>query len=354
MTLRKAVWSLRTPISGRKHIVLSQRRSLCDSPGHLLSMIHPSTKRWSIAVLLAVSLAVARCSAQDLAPRAYVITPVRANAVTVTYSFYQGNVLFDSAIPVTDVTARINIPALTYYHAFGFFGRSANIAATLPYTVAHLEGNVNGTPGKARRSGLMDASFRISVNLKGGPAMSAGEFLSWRQKTILGTSLKVLAPTGQYDPTLLINPGNNRWAFKPEVGLSRRWGRWVVDAYGAGWFFTTNANFFSHNEFVTGINTKSQAPIAAFEGHLSHDFGRSRRLWVSLDGNFWYGGRTSLNGVENALTVQKNSRIGGTASIPVGKHQSLKVSYNHGAYITHGGDYNNVSLAWQYSWLGRP
>jgi hypothetical protein len=334
-------------------IVLIDVETLCGPPGYLLSMIRSHTKRWSI-VLLAVLLAAARCLAQDLAPRAYIITPVRANAVTLTYSFYQGDVLFDNTIPVTDVTARISVPVITYYHAFGFFGRSANITASLPYTVAHLEGNVNGAPGKTYRSGLMDANFRISVNLKGGPAMSVKEFLSWRQKTLLGASLKVLVPTGQYDPTLLINPGSNRWAFKPELGVSRRWGNWVADAYGAGWFFTTDPDFFSHNQFSAGTNSKSQAPIAAFEFHLSYDFGRNRRLWASLDSNFWYGGRTSLNGVESPNTVQKNSRIGGTASVPISKHQSLKVSYNRGAYITYGGNYNNVSLAWQYSWLGKP
>ena len=37
----------------------------------------------------------------------------------------------------------------------------------------------------------------------------------------------------------LINYGTNRWAFKPEVGVSRRWGHWTLDTYGAVWFFTT-------------------------------------------------------------------------------------------------------------------
>lgn len=78
------------------------------------------------------------------------------------------------------------------------------------------------------------------------------------------------------------------------------------------------------------------------------------RLWFSLDGNFWFGGRTSLNGVENPSTVQKDSRIGGTASIPMSKHQSVKFSYSHGAYVSFGGNYHNVSAAWQYSWLGKP
>jgi hypothetical protein len=75
---------------------------------------------------------------------------------------------------------------------------------------------------------------------------------------------------------------------------------------------------------------------------------------VSLDGNFWYGGKTSVNGVENAVTLQKNSRVGITASLPLTRHQSLKVSYAQGAYVRFGGDYRIFSAAWQYSWIDRP
>jgi cytochrome P450 len=185
--------------------------------------------------------------------------------------------------------------------------------------------------------------------------MTVKEFRAWKQKTIVGVSLKLIAPTGQYDPTVLINPGNNRWAFKPEVGLSRRWGQWVVDTYGAVWFFTTNPDFFSRNQFSPGTNTQSQGPIGALEGHLSYDMKwGGKRSWVSLDGNFWYGGRTSLNGVVNPATLQANSRIGATGSIPVSKHQSLKFSYSYGAISKFGGKFQNVSAGWQYSWLGRP
>jgi hypothetical protein len=56
-------------------------------------------------------------------------------------------------------------------------------------------------PHQLYRSGLLDLTSRVSVNLKGGPSMPAEEFRSWRQKTLLGVSLKILAPTGQYDPT---------------------------------------------------------------------------------------------------------------------------------------------------------
>jgi hypothetical protein len=114
----------------------------------------------------------------------------------------------------------------------------------------------------------------------------------------------------------------------------------------------TNHEFFSHNQYSPGVNMQSQSPTGSFEGHLSYDV--KPRLWVSLDGNFWFGGTSSLNGVANPVTLQRNSRVGVTASLPVTKHQSLKFSYSNGAYIRYGGNYRNISVAWQYSWLGRP
>ena len=115
-----------------------------------------------------------------------------------------------------------------------------------------------------------------------------------------------------------------------------------------------NPEFFSHNRFNPGTVTQSQKPVGAIEGHLSYDVKKEPRLWVSLDANFWFGGSTSLNGVENRLTVQRNSRIGATVAVPITKHQALKFSYSNGAYIRYDGKYQNVSVAWQYSWLGKP
>lgn len=181
--------------------------------------------------------------------------------------------------------------------------------------------------------------------------MKLPEFKKWKQKRLLGASLLVEFPSGQYDPTKLINIGINRWAFKPEFGYSQRWGNWVLDGYAACWFFTTNPEFFSHNQYYPGTRSQSQEPIGAFEGHLSYDI--KPRLWASFDANFWTGGVTSLDGIANPATLQRNSRIGATVSFPVSKHQSLKVSYANGAYIRFGGDYQAVSVAWQYSWLGR-
>jgi len=307
-------------------------------------------------LLLSVAIEVGSLqivSAQDLSPRAYVITPLHSNAITLTWSFYDGSINYNGALPVSGATGTYSVPIFSYYHAFSFFGRSANIVAALPYAAGNFQGTVMGAGTHLYRSGLLDSVYRFSVNLKGGPAMPVEKYVKWKQKVLLGVSLKVVAPTGQYDPTKLINWGTNRWSFKPEFGYSQRWGgKWVLDGYFGVWFFTTNSDFWSRNIYFAGTRSQSQSPIGALEGHLSYDF--KPRLWASLDGNFWFGGKTTVNGVQDPLSEEKNSRIGGTVAIPITRHQSLKFSYSTGTYIRFGGNYQNVSAAWQYSWIGRP
>ncbi len=288
-------------------------------------------------------------AAQDLAPRAYVITPLNANTVTLTWNYYDGTIN-TGALPISGATGNYQVPVLTLYHSFSFFGRSASGLASLPYAYGNFRGTVAGAGLNIYRSGMLDSAYRLSVNLIGGPAMPPREFAKWNQKLLLGASLKVYAPTGQYDPTKLINWGTNRWSFKPEIGYSQRFGHYIVDAYAGAWFFTQNPEFWSRNPYYPGTRAQSQSPIGAFEGHLSYSF--KPLLWASLDGNYWFGGETSIHGVVNPSSRQSNSRIGGTFSMPISKSQSLKFAYSNGTYIRFGGNYQNVSVAWQYHWIG--
>ena len=317
---------------------------------------HPMTRcLWQICapvVLMAACCTGQFSRAQSLSPRAYVVAPIHTNAVTLTYSFQDGNVVFDPTFPISNTSGRISSPIASYVHTMSFFKRSANINVTQPYSIGHFKAQVNGQDLKVYRSGLGATAARVSVNLFGAPAMDPQKFSKWRQRTLIGVSLLVQTQTGQYDPARLINIGNNRWAFKPEIGVSQRWRHWVLDAYGAVWFFTANNNYFNNSSNSQGPNRQTENPMGATELHLSYDV--KPRLWLSIDGNYWYGGETSVNGVPTPTTLQASSRLGATASVPVSKHQSLKFSYSDGYYVRFGGAFQNISAAWQYSWLGRP
>jgi hypothetical protein len=60
------------------------------------------------------------------------ITLLRSNAINLTYGFNHGGLDFNGVIAVNGATGTYSLPSIGNYHAFSFFGRSANISAGLP------------------------------------------------------------------------------------------------------------------------------------------------------------------------------------------------------------------------------
>ena len=255
---------------------------------------------WCLAVAW---FAAPEVSAQDLTPRAYLITPTGSHAVILSSSFSKGDILSDPTVPIEDAKGSFQTAVLGYAQSFNLFGRSSNVTLVLPYAHGNFEGTVAGSQVQAYRSGLGDARVRFSINLHGGPAMDVGEYLKWREKTVIGVSLTAVVPNGQYDPQKLVNIGANRWGVKPEIGFSRRWGSWAVDCYTGVWFFSRDRAYYP------GQSLRTQNPIGAVESHAGYYF--KPRLWVSFDMNFWTGGRSTVNGVEKQGPQQRDSRAGG-------------------------------------------
>ena len=301
--------------------------------------------RYSFVVLCAcavISLYRVEACAQELEPRAYSVSPVNVNFVVWSYIYSSGDLAFDPTLPIENARGQISNTNFAFGRSLGLLGRTSNFTAVLPYTSGTADGLLAGVPTHIYRSGLTDIRFRVAINVVGAPAMNAKEFARREQKTLFGASLAVIAPTGQYDPNKVINIGNNRWAFKPEVGLSQPFAkRWALDVYGGVWLFTDNKNFQG--------NVRSQAPMVSTQFHLVYNVKRS--FWAALDANFYAGGRTSINGIRN-YDRQNNSRIGGTVAIPLTRRHSLKAVYSRGAYVNIGGDFQTIGFAWQYLWGG--
>jgi predicted porin len=146
---------------------------------------------------------------------------------------------------------------------------------------------------------------------------------------------------GEYFSDKLVNIGANRWAFKPELGVSYPIGRWYLDAYAGVWLFTDNDAFF-------GGAKREQDPLASYQVHVSYAF--RPRLWIAFDATYYTGGRTTVDGTRNADT-QSNSRLGLTMSLPIGRSQSLKFNWSEGATTRIGGDFTTVGIAWQWAWF---
>jgi hypothetical protein len=293
-----------------------------------------------VALALALTLASMPSAAQELEPGAYWPIPSSLNIVSVINSLNFGDVAFDPAAPIDEANATINTTALALTRAFSLAGRSANIGVAIPIVGGHIEGRYLGEPAEVGRFGLGDPRLRLAMNVYGAPAMTPQAFASYRQRTIVGLSITVAPPLGQYDPAKLINLGTNRWSFKPEIGLSRTRGQWVFEAAAGVWLFTDNDDFF-------GGATRQQDPIVAGQVHVTYRF--TRTMWLAGDANYFTGGRTTING-RRRLDLQRNSRIGGTFSKALGRGQAVRLSVSEGALTTVGAAFTSIAVGYNYAW----
>ena len=281
-------------------------------------------------------------SAQDLDPRAYANIPVNSTFLVAGFAVSHGGVVNDPTLPDLGIDATVETPSLGVGHSFSLFGRTAQAFGALPYSWVQAS-----APGEARvtPAGVADMRIRFSVLVRGAPATSASEFAKAPRRTILGASLTVAAPTGEFFPDKLLNVGTNRWAFKPEVGISQPFRqRWLLDMYAGLWLFSANDSYFPGTTVVT------QAPMGAFQVHVSYTL--RPQLWTALDATYYVGGRATKQGVPD-LHMQSNSRVGGTLVLPVGRRHSVKLAASRGAIIRYGPDFSTFSIGWQTAWVQR-
>jgi hypothetical protein len=293
----------------------------------------------AVATLVCVLAATGAARAQDLEPKAYSASPVGAAFLVAGFARSSGSVLTDPTLPVTDIDAKINAIPLAAGYTFGLFGKLALITAALPYSWGDITGRVGEQTGAITRSGLADTRVKLSVNLVGNPALRLREYAKAPRKTIVGTSLTMMTPTGQYYGSKLINIGTNRWAFKPEIGVSVPTGRWDLDAYLGVWLFASNDNFYP------GGRMRSQERVVALQGHASYTI--KPRLWVAFDATWYQGGAATVEGGEPSEAMN-NSRLGATVSFPMGRFQSLKFAYSSGVAVRTGTDFKTLSVGYQF------
>ena len=297
----------------------------------------------ALILCLAVTMGSIRtAAAQEMEPRAYSASPVGLNFLVVAGGRSSGGVVADPSLLVEDAHATVTSLGIGIGRTMSMFGRTALLVAVVPYAWAEASGEVGEVERRITRSGLADPRVKLSINLVGGRALTPREFARAARPTIVGVSLTAAPPLGQYTGAKLINLGSNRWAFKPEIGISHARGRWTIEGYSGVVLFTTN------KEFYTGTSVRTQEPVVALQAHVSYTV--RRQLWAAFDATWYSGGQTTVNGTRKA-DLQSNSRIGATLSLPVGRQQSIKFSGSSGATTRVGADFKTISAAWQLTWF---
>lgn len=293
--------------------------------------------------LLALAGATCPLRAQNLEPRLYFPAPVGVNVMVATLSRASGSVIVDAALPVTDFRSTTNNAVLSYVRSFALAGRTAQFQAIAPFAVVKARAVVAGQDTSRNITGPADPLLRLAVNLRGAPARHRREFAGARFGTLLGASLSLGLPLGQYDADRVLNIGANRWSVRPEVAVVQPLARtWAVEAYAG-------VTLFTHNTEYLRTSTVRQAPLFAVQGHLVRVLGR--RGWLALDATMYSGGETTVDGVVQS-NFQTNLRLGATGVYTFSGGHGVRAAFSSGFYTRFGGDFDVVSVGYSYAWGG--
>ncbi|HEY7904758.1 MAG TPA: transporter, partial [Casimicrobiaceae bacterium] len=268
--------------------------------------------------------------------------PVDVNFLIGGYAYTRGGISFDTSLPITDPKLTTSSAVAAYARTLDLWGKSGKFDVIVPYTWLSGSAMYQGGPVQREVNGFGDPLLRLSVNLYGAPALTLPEFRTYEQDFIVGASLQVSVPAGQYDDTRIVNLGSHRWFFKPEIGVSKARGPWTLE-------FQTGVTLFTANDDFYNGNRRSQEPLYSFQGHAIYNF-RSG-IWGSADVTYFAGGRSKLNDSLQS-DLQQNWRAGATLALPVDVRNSIKLYASKGLSARTGNSFDLVGIAWQYRWGG--
>lgn len=191
----------------------------------------------------------------------------------------------------------------------------------LPYKDAQWEGRLAGVPGTADRKGPGGPRLRLSVNFLGAPALKGKAYQAYRASrpvnTVVGAALSVTLPFGDYNNERLLNLGQNRLIFRPQLGVVHTRGHWSYELTGSVFLFGDNDKFFRDSK-------REQDPPVCTSGP-SYLF--STAALVGLAGAAHArGGESTINGVKK--DDERRDRLYGiSAGLPIGSRSSVKLAY---------------------------
>jgi hypothetical protein len=274
-----------------------------------------------VALVTAVLLVALLGRAQEIEPRRWSHLPIGANFGGAGYAYTYGKIYLEPELRIEDAKFEVQTILVKYIRSFELLGKSARVDLIQPYQIGHWSGTLNGAPASVERQGLADTSLRFAVNLLGAPPLAGKEFAEYRasaeHETIVGLGLVAQLPTGAYHADKLINLGDNRFTFRPQLGAVHNWGKWSVELTAMGWIYTDNNDFFNGRKL-------QQDPVYTVDANLVYTFRPG--LWVASSVGYAGGGVTSVNGVSSENN-QSSIGWGLSVGLPISRALGVKLGY---------------------------
>ena len=279
--------------------------------------------------------------AQDIEPRRWTSLPLGANVIGVGYGNTSGDVFFNPVLNVEDTEVKVHTLVTSYVRSFSLAGKLARLDALIPWQSASWNGLLDGELASAERDGFADPRIRLSVNLIGAPALGTEQlrdyFVNRPVNTAVGAALAVSVPAGEYFDDRLLNLGQNRFTFRPQLGVVHTRGYWSYELTGSMFLFTDNNNFFNGKK-------REQKPLYAIQTHVIRLF--KPGLWISLSTSYGSGGRSRING-ESKDDERENLLAAFSIGLPVTRNQGVKFTYIRARTLNNiGSDTDTLALGW--------
>jgi len=277
-----------------------------------------------VASVVALGALVPAPASAQVPARFYWKSLSGANAVPLIFNSISGNTNpFD---PSHQVTPGGNVDATLalfgYGHTFSLGGRAALIAVLEPMGKLSGEVTAGGRTVSETAHGFGDPMAELDVNLIGKPAQkNLADPLRYEPGFSVDLIGDLAVPIGEYDNTRSLNLSQNRWYGRLGAPIIWQIGPWVpgrrttLELLPAVWFFGTNDDFVG--------KTLSTDPMFQVDAHLTRDF--TERIWGSLDGVWYTGGKATIDGVEGEKL--DNLGVGVTLGYHINDNLSLTVGY---------------------------
>ena len=284
-------------------------------------------------LLFLLILASGQTFAQDLEPRRWTPLPPGLNVIGAGMVGTDGNVFFDPALQIEDAEMDATSAAVSYVRSFSLGGRIARFDVVVPWQPVTWSGILEGQPASATRVGLSDPTMRLSLILAGAaPDPTASS------NTVFGAAFAVTVPLGEYQEDKLLNLGQNRYVFRPQIGFVHTRGQWSYELTGSGFFYTDNDEFF-------GGTVRKQDPLYAMQGHIIYSL-KKPGYWASLSAGYGGNGQSIING--NRADDDKRLFLSALSfGMPLGDRQGLKFAYVRSrTNADNGSDTDSLAIAW--------
>lgn len=295
----------------------------------------------SLATFLLLLILGNKSSAQDIEPRRWNELPLGTHILGLGYAHTNGKIFFDPLLQVENATFKNDAVALQFIYPFKISNKLARLDVLIPFSIARWEGLLGGLPAAVNRNGFADPRIRLSLNFIGLSAMRPKEMQEYLMKnpkrTSFGVSIAVTLPFGQYFDDKLLNLGQNRFIFRPQIGMVHHWKNWSYELTGSAFIYSNNNNF-------SNGKTRKQNVVLGAQTHLIRQF--KSKIWVCMSLGYGLSGQSIVNNQPN-----NDDRVDLMGSISFGfnlnKTQAVKLVYIRTETLKDiGANLNTIALSW--------